>query len=145
MFAFIHQLLRNKKAFSQHFSMEHQFHGVKNHLISESYFVIPKSKVAIQLFHEGIQFPSIELHLQCKIDKTLDHIQVQFHVHDPAISKNIMKQIEQDMTEQLLKFQQMITNDPRLNYVKEYCSKCHYKDHKPFTVCIKTCDYKEKE
>ena len=145
MIALIPLRFRSKRIFQQHFALEHHFHGVQNHQIAESYYVLPKSKLAIQLFHNGIQFPYIDLHLQCKINKTLDQIQIDLAVNNPAVSKKIIQRIEQDLTNQLLKFQKLVTNDPRLNYVQDFCVNCHHNDRKPFTVCIKTCNYKAKE
>ncbi|OEG00054.1 hypothetical protein BHF71_06745 [Vulcanibacillus modesticaldus] len=135
---------RPNKTFSNHFEIIHQFHGIKLHRISESYVIKPKSILALQLFHEGVHFPNIDLHLKCKIENSKELVKVTFHVFDPEISKSIMKEIKNSLLSQLNIFQKKMDTDPTLNYVKLFCDGCIHENELPLNICIHTCKFEPK-
>jgi len=142
--SWIDNTFRPSKLFTSHFQLNHQFHGMDHHYISESYFIRPKSVLALQLFHEGIHFPSTDLHLLCEIKNNSEELMINFHVLDPTESKMVLDEIKSFILKQLIQFEKKINTDPTMNYVQSFCKSCIHENSKPFNICAKNCKYTPK-
>ncbi len=136
--------IRPKKGFDSHFSLNHEFHGMRFNHISESYLIYPKTPLANQLFHEGVYFPSVDLNLRCKIKKHTNKLEVETFSSDPFESKEILKAVQATLIHQLKSYEKRVNNDPTFGYVQTFCKDCIHQNSKPLNICVKTCSFKAK-
>lgn len=137
--------LRPLKTFNNHFVMDHRFHGVEFHHISESYLIYPKSNLALHLFYDGLYFPSIDLNLKCKISKFNDKLTIELQVNDPKESVAIIKEIKLAIIKQLAYMEKRLSTDPTINYIQKFCKECAHEKKLPLNLCINSCKFELKQ
>jgi hypothetical protein len=132
------------RTFDQHFMIDHDFLGIINHCIKESYKIYPKSLLGTQLLLEGVQFYDNHLHLEAKITVNRDSIHVSFLVSNPLEAKRIIDKIKKIMAEQLNRFEKRFYSDPVVCYVEKFCNQCLHYETKPLNQCILHCRFEPK-
>ncbi|WP_134700230.1 hypothetical protein [Ammoniphilus sp. YIM 78166] len=132
------------KTFHSHFRLEHEFHGIVQHHISETFIIKPVSALGLQLLLDGVQISDPVLHLKSKITIRQDSIHVCFLVIDPTESKKMIQQLIKVVVKQLLAFEKRFYSNPVVHYVEPFCKRCLHYQTKPFNQCMATCSFQEK-
>lgn len=133
------------KTFEQHFCLEHEFHGVIQNHISETFRIKPITPLGLQLLLDGIQINDPSLHLKSKIMVKSDYIKISLTVIDPAESKNVLLKLKKSLVKQLIEFEDRFYSSPIVQYVEPFCSQCVHYQTKPLNQCIATCRFELKK
>lgn len=134
-----------QKTFQAHFRVEHEFHGVIHHHISETFKIRPVSHLGVQFLLDGVQVSDPVIHLRSKIMINSDYIKVCFQVIDPAESKKIINKLVRALVKQLLAFEKRFYSNPVVHYVEPFCKRCIHYQTKPLNQCIATCCFQANE
>ncbi|RXT14967.1 hypothetical protein [Ammoniphilus sp. CFH 90114] len=134
-----------QKTFQEHFRLEHEFHGVIQHQISETFRIRPVSLLGLQFLLDGVQISDPLLHLNSKIAIKNDHIKVCFMVIDPSDSRKMLSQLIKTLVKQLLSFEKRFYSNPVVHYVEPFCKRCVHYQTKPLNQCISNCCFQAKD
>lgn len=134
-------LISKERVFTEHFSIEHEFHGIHSSRIKESFTIRPVSKLGWQVFTDGIQTHDISLHLKSDIHIQRETIRVHTQVHDPKESDRVVKQVKKIILHHLKEYQHRQDIDPKVKYVQKFCTRCVFYDTKPLNQCMRHCKF----
>jgi hypothetical protein len=140
----LNAIMTKERVFTEHFSIEHEFHGIHSSRITESFTIRPVSKLGWQVFTDGIQTHNVTLHLKSDIHIQPEVIRVHTQVHDPKESNQVVKQVKQIILHHLKEYQHRLNKDPKVKYVQKFCQRCVYYETKPLNQCMRHCQFTPK-
>lgn len=137
--------VRPYRTFAEHFQVIHQFHGVNQHHIEETYTIRPVTHLGVQMLLDGVQISDQYLHLKSKIHVHTDSIRISLKVIDPGDAQEVLGQLKRTLVKQLLNFEKRFYSSPVVRYVEKFCSECVHYQSKPLNQCIACCRFQSKK
>ncbi|HJV45687.1 MAG TPA: hypothetical protein VJ824_08155 [Bacillota bacterium] len=133
------------RTFTQNFQISHQFHGIIENQIEETYIIQPISDLGLQTLLDGIQISDQSLHLKSRIDVYSDSIKVSLKVIDPIDAQKVLNEVKITLVRHLLNFEKRFYSSPVVQYVEKFCQQCTYNKSKPLNQCIANCRFQPKK